>query len=114
MSSLLQVFTRQGAFFLFAALEVVCFYLIITYNEPQQTIAESSWSLYSGRFKERADITRRYFSLESLNEQLREENAELLSRLPNAFYTERIDTVQVEDDSLRQRYTYIGAKVIDQ
>lgn len=113
MSSILQVFTRQGAFFLFAALEVVCLYLIITYNEPQQTIAESSWSLYSGQFKERADVTRRYFSLESLNEQLREENAELLRRLPNAFYTEHIDSVLVEEDSLRQRYTYIGAKVVN-
>ena len=113
MSSLLQVFTRQGAFFLFAALEVVCLYLVITYNEPQQTIAESSWSLYTGRFKERADVTRRYFALESLNEQLREENAELLSRLPNAFYTELIDSASVIEDSLRQRYTYIGAKVIN-
>lgn len=113
MSSLLQVFTRQGAFFLFAGLEVVCFYLIITYNEPQQTIAESSWSLYSGRFKERANAAQDYFDLEAKNEDLRNENAELLSRMPNAFYIEQIDSVLVESDSLRQRYTYIGAQVIN-
>lgn len=113
MSSLLQLFTRQGAFFLFAALEVVCFYLVITYNEPQQTIAESSTSFYSGKFKERADVVRRYFSLGSINEQLREENAALLSRLPNAYYTESLDTAAVQDDSLRQRYSYIGAKIIN-
>ena len=113
MSSLLQLFTRQGAFFLFAALEVVCLYLVITYNEPQEKIFESSWSLYSGLFKEQADASRRYFSLESLNEQLREENAELLSRLPNASYTEALDTATVQDDSLRQRYSFIGTKVIN-
>ena len=113
MSSFLQVFSRQGALILFAALEIICFYLIITYNEPQAKIAESSWSLYSGKFKARTDAARRYLSLEELNAQLREENAELLSQLPNAYYTETLDTASVQDDSLRQRYSYIGAKIIN-
>ena len=113
MSSLLQVFTRQGAFLLFVVLEIVCFYLIITYNAPQAKIADSSWSLYSGKFKTQTDAARRYTSLQSLNAQLREENAELLSRLPNAYYTETLDTASVQDDSLRQRYSYIGAKIIN-
>ena len=113
MSSFLQVFTRQGAFVLFVVLEIICFYLIITYNESQGEIASSSWSLYSGKFKNHTDAAWRYTSLRSINAQLREENAELLSRLPNAYYTETLDTASVQDDSLRQRYSYIGARIIN-
>lgn len=113
MSSLLQLFTRQGAFFLFAALEVVCLYLIITYNSPQQEVAASTWKLYSGEVMERVSRTQDYFLLEQLNDQLREENADLLSRLPNAYYTEALATDSIQDDSLRQRYNYIAGEIIN-
>lgn len=113
MSSLLQLFTRQGAFFLFAALEVVCLYLIITYNTPQQEVAASTWKMYSGEFMNRASKTQDYFHLQQLNDQLREENANLLSKLPNAFYTEALSNDTIQDDSLRQRYNYIAGEIIN-
>lgn len=113
MSSLLQLFTRQGAFFLFAALEVVCLYLIITYNSPQKEVADSTWNLYSGEVMERVSKAQNYFRLERLNDQLREENADLLSRLPNAYYTESLTTDSIINDSLRQRYNYIAGEIIN-
>ncbi len=113
MSSLLQLFTRQGAFFLFATLEVVCLYLIITYNTPQQAVATSTWEMYSGGVMERASKAQDYFKLEQLNNQLREENANLLSRMPSAFYTEALSNDTIQDDSLRQRYNYIAGEIIN-
>lgn len=112
---MLQLFSRSGAFFLFAALEVVCFYLIINFNSAQQEIAVESWGLYSGRVMDRLDRASRYFSLEQRARQLQEENAELRSRLPNATYTEDvlIDSVEQTIDSLRQRYTFVAANVIN-
>ncbi|WP_367391705.1 rod shape-determining protein MreC [Lewinella sp. LCG006] len=113
MSSLLQLFTRQGAFFLFATLEVVCLYLIITYNTPQQEVASSTWNMYSGVVMERASKAQNYLKLEQLNDQLREENAALLSRMPNAFYTEALNNDTIQNDSLRQRYNYIAGEIIN-
>jgi rod shape-determining protein MreC len=113
MSSLLQLFTRQGAFFVFAALELVCFYLIITYNTAQGEVYDATKKMYSRQIMERTSNVRNYLRLEQLNDQLREENADLLSRQPNAYYAEALESDTIQDDSLRQRYTYIAGEVIN-
>jgi len=113
MSSLLQTIARRGAFFLFATLEIGCIYLVIKYNSSQQEVANSSWLLYSGRLMEEREQIKEYLKLDQLNQQLREENAKLLSRMPNAFYTEKVVIDSVQNDSLRQRYTIIAAEIIN-
>lgn len=113
MSNILQVLTNRGAFFLFAALEMYCLYLVITYNSQQRVIADASWSHYSGIIMERVDNVRNYLNLDRENEKLRAENAALLARLPSAFYTETVTVDSIQDDSLRQRYTYIAAEIIN-
>lgn len=113
MSSLLQLFTRRGAFFFFAFLEFCCLFLIIRHNSQQGDIAKNSWLLYSGKVMEEAEGARNFLRLRELNEQLRAENAQLLSRLPNAFYIESVEIDSFQNDSLRQRYTYTSAEVIN-
>ena len=113
MNSLFQLFTRQGAFFVFAALELFCLYLIVNYNREQAQVYDASKKMYGGMIKERSSKVRNYLRLEEINEQLRSENAELLSRLPNAQYVEALSKDTVQDDSLRQRYTYIAGQIIN-
>ncbi|MEL7222198.1 MAG: rod shape-determining protein MreC, partial [Bacteroidota bacterium] len=113
MSSLLQLFSRRGVFLVFALLEVCCLFLIIRHNSHQKEIAENSWFLYSGKAMEKAEGARNFLRLREQNEQLRAENAELLSRLPNAFYIESVAIDSFRNDSLRQRYTYTSAEVIN-
>ncbi len=115
MSSLLQLFTRSGAFFMFAALEILCFYLIVNFNSAQQEIAAESWTLYSGKVMQRVNKLQDFISLREQNQRLQEENAELRSLLPNAVHTERIniDSVIQQSDSIRQRYTFVSADIIN-
>jgi rod shape-determining protein MreC len=98
---------------LFAFLEVCCLFLVIRHNSPQGEIAQNSWLLYGGIVMEKAESARNFLRLREMNEQLRAANAELLSRLPNAFYTESVQIDSIQNDSLRQRYTYTSAEVIN-
>lgn len=98
---------------MFAFLEICCLFLIIRHNSHQREIAENSWFLYAGKVMEKAEGARNFVRLREQNEQLRAENAELLSRLPNAFYTESVEIDSFQTDSLRQRYTYTSAEVIN-
>lgn len=113
MSNILQVLTNRGAFFLFAALEMYCLYLVINYNSQQRIVADASWNYYGGIVMERMDNLRNYLVLDKENEKLRAENAALLARLPSAFYTETVTVDSIQDDSLRQRYTYLATEIIN-
>lgn len=113
MSNILQLFVRRGALLLFVVLEIFCFYLIIKYNSTQREVAQSSWLYYSGTLTEYTASARSYLRLEQQNDQLLAENARLLSQLPNAYYTEAVQIDSFNNDSLRQRYTYTSAEVIN-
>jgi rod shape-determining protein MreC len=113
MNRLLQLLTRSGALFLFAALEIVCFYLIINFNSAQQEIAMETWSLYSTRFTERSANIRSYINLRQEIQQVQAENARLRGLLPNANYTERVVIDSIRQDSLRQRFTFITAEIVN-
>lgn len=113
MSSIIELFVRRGAFFVAAALEVFCAFLIIRYNSSQAEVADATREWYSAKWMEQRDAYFDYTRLRRKNEQLLAENAKILSRFPNAYYTEEVEKDSIQDDSLRQRYTYISAEVIN-
>lgn len=113
MSSILQVFARRGTFFLFALLEVICFYLLIRFNAPQREVADATWSLYANRYMERMDSWNSFFSLTEENQRLQKAIGEIRSRLPNASYIENIQEDSLHNDSLRQRYSFLSAEIIN-
>ena len=113
MSSILQVLARRGTFFLFALLEIICFYLLIHFNSPQRAIADATWSLYANRYMERADKWESFFSLEEENQRLQKAIGEIRSQLPNASYIENIQEDSLHNDSLRQRYSFLSAEIIN-
>ena len=113
MSRLLQFFASKGAFFVFALLEIICFYMIISSNSQQQEVASATWSLYASRYMEKADRLNNYLSLEQKNQQLRDENAGLISIMKNSSLSKEVKENNIQDDSLHQRYAYISAEIIN-
>lgn len=113
MSRLLQIFVSKGAFFVFALLEIISFYMIIRFNNQQQEVASATWSLYASQYMEKADKLNNYLTLEQKNQQLRDENASLISALKNSSLTKEAKTDSIQDDSLHQRYAYISAEIIN-
>ena len=121
MHSIIQLFIRHGGLLTLVVLEVVCFYLISTYNDPQRQISSASWTKYSGRLLEWKTEWLDYLDLREQNERLRVKVAELGTQLTNARMTAvpRRDTFifQAAIDTLdrkltRPDFTLIPARVV--
>ena len=116
MRQLLQLLLRFGGFFLFVLLEGLCFYLVVNFNQRQNQIYLSSSSALVGGLYEQYENAIDYLNLKDQIKNLMEENAKLRRQLPNAQYppAQKSDTIEiVKQDTIRYRYEYIPAKVIN-
>jgi rod shape-determining protein MreC len=77
MRSLFNFFVRYYAFFLFLALEIVSFSLVVKFNNFQRVRFLNSSNSVAGVTLERISNIQTYFSLGKQNEKLAQENAEL-------------------------------------
>lgn len=77
MRSLFNFFIRYYAFFLFLALEIISFSLVVKFNNFQRVQFLNSSSSVLGHTLERVNNIETYFTLGKQNEQLARENAEL-------------------------------------
>lgn len=122
MHSLIQLFIRHGGLLTLVVVEVLCFYLISSFNESQGQIYSATWTRYSGIMLDWKTQWMDYFSLRDENVRLRLENARLQSQLANSRLIEvpSIDTVRrklVQIDTLENRlvrpeYQMISARVV--
>ncbi|MEZ5041415.1 MAG: rod shape-determining protein MreC [Saprospiraceae bacterium] len=112
MSNLLQAFSKLGGFALFLVLEVICFALIIRFNDYQQQVALSSANKYMGSLSGTVDELEDYLHLNEEVERLRSEVARLRSAENNAMYRD-LDTSFARFDTIAQQYIYIDADVIN-
>jgi rod shape-determining protein MreC len=112
MFNLLQLLLKLSSFFVFIVLEIICFSLIVKYNQQQSDVYVSSVNRFTGFVQEKSAATYQYFQLYDENIRLAKENAQLLERLANAGINlpGEIDTAYT--DSLRAQYTFVEAKVI--
>lgn len=113
MERILRIFLANGSFFTFFGLQIVCFWLIINFNSTQSEIASETWSLYGGRLRSGKDVIDNYLDLDEENEVLLRENAQLKSRLPEAYYDARVNQDSIRDDELLQRFTYLATRVVN-
>lgn len=113
MNDLTHILLRNGNFLTFVLCEAVCFWLIINFNSAQQEIALETYSIYSSRYTRRANELAGYFSLYDKMRLLQEENAALRARLPSSTFTDTIDRDSFVSDSLRQRFVFTAAEVIN-
>jgi rod shape-determining protein MreC len=117
MYNLLAVIFRYSGIITFLFLESVCMYLAVQYNKKQQATYINSANIFSGAIYQRFDKLMKYNELSNTNDSLSAENAILYARLGNAQFSEFLvrDSVVVKDSlsKVKQRYTYIGAAVIN-
>jgi rod shape-determining protein MreC len=113
MRNLLLFFIKYNAFFLFVFLEVISFYMIVNNNEKQNQVYVSSANRLTGSFYERYDKIIGFWNLDDVNEELANDNKRLLEQLPNAYFDNEVDTIEVRDSFFEQQYEYIPAKVVN-
>lgn len=86
---------RYGGFFLFLLLELVCFILIVRYNQDQRTIFLHSSNLFAGFVNKKYTDSRDYLGLVRRVDSLRADNAALNERVANL----RVSRISVVEDS---------------
>lgn len=112
MFNLVQIFLRLSGFFVFLLLEIICFTLVVKYNQTQQGIYTHSVNRATGAIDETSSSISNFFSLDDENYRIARENTRLMERLLNAGIdtTGVLDTAQV--DSLNLVYTFTDAKIV--
>ncbi len=108
MFSLFALLQRHAHTFLFFLFEVVCFILIVNFNQKQRDIFIHSSSLFSGSVSHSFADLRNYFELKKVNHDLLEANARLLrSQL-------EISEPMRESDTASFSFDVIPARIISQ
>lgn len=113
MQNLIQFLIRFSAFFLFVVLEVVCFLLIIRYNDGQREIFLNSSNMVSARLNEWYDGMVDYSNLREYADSLAIDNAKLKSALYNNSNYLELQEKEVLDTVYRQKFHTIRAQVIN-
>lgn len=110
MRNIILFFAKHGSTFLFILLEIICFILIINFNNNQKSIYLHSSNLVSGKlYKEKQRLVD-FFSLSEQLDSLQEENARLMRRV---LYHEGYGK-SIEIDSGQFNFQLIPAKIINQ
>ncbi|MEM1214211.1 MAG: rod shape-determining protein MreC [Bacteroidota bacterium] len=113
MSNVFQLFNRGGAFVVFFLLEFLCFFLLVQNNEHQGEVFEATRLAYVGKWMEASENTRDFFRLKQLNQQLRDQNAALLSQVHNTTYDQETIIDSTALGQAPKRFRYVAAEVIN-
>jgi rod shape-determining protein MreC len=84
MSTLFRLFARSGGVLTFVVVELVCFYIIVQYNQKQGDIYVHSLGRWTTRVMEREQRALDYFSLREQADSLHRDNARLMAQWFNA------------------------------
>lgn len=113
MEQILRIFYKNGSFFTFAGLQLLCLYLIVNFNSPQSAIAAETASIVTGSVQGAVGKAEGYLNLEEQNEIQRREIADLRGRLPGAGYSTTVKTDSLEDEAYAQRFIHLTANVVN-
>ena len=106
-------FLRKHYFyFLFVFLETVALSLFFNFNSFQNSAFAQFTNGITGLIVSASSNFSEYFSLRQKNRMLSEDNANLHSKLPVAFYKTDTNTFYYHDSIYKMQYRYITAKVI--
>jgi rod shape-determining protein MreC len=130
MRALFILFFRNGGFVTFVVVEALCFWLIVNFNERQNSVWAYSMGLLSSDISDKRQKTSDYFSLRRQRDSLAAENTRLQQQLANERYVRLQmaysdtlhngalrDSTAIAPDSVRlrkgrPRYQYIPARII--
>lgn len=105
--------SKYNAFFLFILFFGVSFFFLIQRNSFQRTSVINSSNRLIGSIYERVNDWKSYFHLHEENALLIQENAALRASLKSSSYSNSLDSGTVLDSLQEVRYTYLGARVIN-
>ncbi len=108
MYNVIQLFARYGAHIIFVLLEILCFYLIINYNQNQKEIFLNSSNVYAAKVSAQQARISQFAKLSKQNDSLMHENATLIENLITIEYS--ADNIP-EADSIYNQYSLIPASV---
>ena len=112
MRNLIELITRYGHILLFLFLEIICFFIIINYNTTQNDIWANTTSIFSDGINARIKSFSNYSRLQTINDSLRSENAQLLEKIVNYRVFERDNNFTAfEKDSSITQYQLIPVSI---
>ncbi len=110
MQNLLLLFSRVGNLILFILLEIICIYLIVNFNQDQNSIFVNSSNIFSSSLYKRKNAFTEYLQLGDKNDRLAEENSKLLESLINLRNAKELPPESI--DSVK-KFRLISAAVIN-
>ncbi len=108
MYNVIQLFAKYGGHILFVILEIICFYLVINFNQGQKDIFINSSQVYVGKLATQSAKVSNYTNLSKVNDSLMRENANLIENLIAIEYA--TDLIPAAD-SLYDRYDLIPVSI---
>lgn len=112
MRNLFEFLRKRYFYFLFLVLETISLFLLVGFNEFQQSKLAAASHFVSGSVNTLFYGIGEYFSLRKTNKVLIEELAHMHARMPEAFYKTDTASCFWKDSITLLEYRYIGAKVI--
>lgn len=113
MRSLWQLIFRYHVFILFLGLQTVALFLLVRNNNFHRATALHSANRITGELYARRTEVAEYLKLETINEQLAKENAQLKSSAPQAFVKLSDQLYLYEDTLMLQQYEFLPARVVN-
>ena len=112
MLQLIQLLLRFSSLFVFLVLEIVCFLMVVKYNQRQSDVYFNTVNQFTGFLDEKTSQVYQYFKLYDENIRLARENARLFERLTNAGIRDTFLQDSVFDDKQQLQYLFMPAKVV--
>lgn len=109
MNNVIQLIARYGAHILFIVLEVICFNIIINYNNTQREVFLNSSNVYAGKIAAQRSKLTDFVSLRHVNDSLMYQNANLIEQLITVEY--RNDRIPDADSLLKDQFKLIPASI---
>jgi len=106
MRNFLLLIIKNGVHFIFIGLQILCFYLVINFNQNQREIYFNSSRLFVGKMNQEVTELNDYLNLKKITDSLASENASLIQQLINTEVSSR----EVAD-SVVQMYAVTPARI---
>src|SRR5687767_8667625 len=113
MGNIFAFFSKYHRFFLFLLLEIICLYLVVSFNRNQNSAFLALSSEVSGRMQTAYNEVDIYFHLNRVNDSLLAENKRLRDQLLSSKMIDTAKTVAVVDTNYKQRYLHIPGKIVN-
>lgn len=113
MSRFADLIFQGGSAITMIVLELLCFYLIINFNSSQREIWLETVSVYTGSVNENIDGLNTYVGLREQVDSLRSQLAAYKTAAEGRYLFTAASVDSVRDDSLRQRFVYLAAEVVN-